>query len=310
MAHRFLPVLVAAELILAVRCLAVEWPAPEPRPATPGTAPQDETAPKTKLKTAPSPMRLRAGGVKFAGEAFSRRLDRSSQAPEITIAGVTYFHGGGPDGLVAHDKTAGTQRVYGMFDLAIAGGWYKRQGNDYLPQDIRGLWREGSRLWMGSNGVGVLVFDTQAGTWSRHDMKETPVVGHHVNVCFADADFVFAEYGYHQKVPAAVPSLHVFSTRHDHWLEITAVPSKDALRLGSSDGLLVALGWDHRPLAKQAYVPIRGGVGTPNEISRRPDGSYVLQYGWKDRESSWTQLLVRPADLRAAFDDAGPTELK
>jgi hypothetical protein len=76
----------------------------------------------------------------------------------------------------------------------------------------------------------------------------------------------------------------------------------------------VSRGWNHRVFAQQPYVPIRGenesSLGYPNEILRRPDGSYVLQYGWKDRKSSWTQLLVRPADLQAAFAAAGATELR
>ena len=106
-------------------------------------------------------------------------------------------------------------------------------------------------------------------------------------------------------------ALDVYSATHERWLRIAAVPTRDALRLGTSEGLPlpVARGWDHRRYADQAYIPI-GGRETPSlasmdKISRRPDGSYLLNSGHPETESSWTDLVVRKEDLEAEFVHLG-----
>jgi hypothetical protein len=154
----------------------------------------------------------------------------------------------------------------------------------------------------------VLVYDTKARTWARHDVKDVPVPGHHVSVVHADSEFAFASHGWHRQVPEAEPSLHVFSARQQRWLRISAIPSGDALRLGCSEGLRVAMGWDYRPYAKQAHVPIGGqatpGLSLPRELLRRGDGTYLLRYGHPEKESSLTELVIRAADIQAAFEAA------
>ena len=262
-----------------------------------------------RLRSSPSPLKLVASNVKYEGEALPKPPDDVT-GEKIVDKNVAYYRSVKANGLVAEDLTANTTRAYCMFDLAIAAGWYERKGSEYLPQDIRGLYRQGSRLWMGSNGVGILVYDTKAKTWSRHSIQHRPVPGFHVTVLYGDADYVFATYGYSQEVPNAEPSLHVYSTTHGAWLRITAIPRRDALRLGTSEGLRVARGWNHRRYVEQPFVPI-GGVETPElayprRITRRPDGSYLLHSGDPNVESSWTDLVVRPDDLQAAFERLTP----
>ncbi|NQU75216.1 MAG: hypothetical protein HQ546_02740, partial [Planctomycetes bacterium] len=256
------------------------------------------------LRTSPSPFRLRASGVKYVG-AVLPRPPAGPDGRKIVLAGVAYYRSIMAGGFVAEDLAAKKARVYPMFGLAIAAGWYKMKDSGYLPSDIRGLYRQGKLLWMGSNGVGVIVYDTKAKTWARHDVKGVPVRGHHVTVFHADSEFAFAAHGWHPEVPIAEPSLHVFSVKHKRWLRITGIPSKDALRLGHSEGLIVSRGWDYRPYGRQEYVPLGGtktpGLASPRQLVRRPDGSYLLRYGHPQRESSLTELVVRPANLRAAF---------
>jgi len=263
--------------------------------------------PRERLRTSLSPLKLLASDVKYDGEALQAPPDRIT-GEKIIINRVAYYRAIMEEGLVAEDLATNTARAYRMFDLAIAAGWYEREGSEHLPQGIRGLYRQGNRLWMGSNGVGVLVYDTKTRTWSRYPLQDAPVPGFHVTVLYGDADYVFATYGYRKEVPSAELSLHVYSTKHERWLRIVAVPARDALRLGTSEGLplKVARGWDHRRFADQPYVPIGGeetsGLAHPDKITRRPDGLFLLRSGHPDTESSWTDLVIRPVDLQVDFE--------
>jgi hypothetical protein len=279
---------------------------PNPQDAVRQSSRTPLAEPRARLRTSLSPLKLLAPDVKYDGEALPRPPDRIT-GEKFAIDRVAYYRAIMESGLVAEDLATNTARAYRMFDLAIAAGWYERRGNEYLPQDIRGLCRQGNRLWMGSNGVGVLAYDTKNRTWLRYSLQEAPVPGFHVTVLYGDEDYVFATYGYRKEVPTAEPSLHVYSTRQQRWLRIVAVPARDALRLGTSEDLpKVAMGWDHRRFANEPYIPIGGratlSVPPPNKITRRPDGSFLLRSGHAETASSWTDLVIRPVDLQADFE--------
>jgi hypothetical protein len=272
-------------------------------PSSPAAkAPSDD---RERLITSVSPMRLLASDVKYDGQLLQGK-PRRSVGEAISIGNIAYYQAVNERGLIAEDPASKTATAYRPFDLAVAAGWCQPKEGGYLHQDIRGLYREGNRLWMGSYGVGVLAYDTKTRTWSRYSPQKTPVPGLYVTVLYGDDEYVFATY-----YATAERSLQVYSTRHQRWLRIVAIPTRNAVRLGTSKDLpRVAVGWDHRRFADQPYVPIGGrdtlSVSPPDKITRRPDGSYLLRSGHRETESSWTDLVVRKAELETAFAHFGP----
>lgn len=132
-----------------------------------------------------------------------------------------YSYGRG-DGLVAENFSTKTFRVYRMFGLAEAAGWFKRNVNDgWRPDATRGLFRVGNTLWMGSNGIGVAVFDFERKTWSRYGLRSSVVMGDKVGVDYADDDYVFVTAG---EFPGA--SMHIYLIKQDRWLGLKAVSTK------------------------------------------------------------------------------------
>ncbi len=108
------------------------------------------------------------------------------------------------------------------------------------------------------------------------------------------------------QIAEAKPSLHVCSVREGAWLQLDAVPTRDALQLGHS-GPMTSIGFDYRPLAAQPYVPLRADaifLTSPTAVTRRDDGSYLLTYRhWE--ESSTELLLRRPLLDQALRNHAG-----
>lgn len=267
-------------------------------------ADREEAAEALPLLVSESPMRHLASGLEYSGLANARpRIDGDGK--KIVIGDTAYYHAIAPDGLIAHNTKTGAAVRYPMFELAISAGWYERPSGTYLPNAIRGLHAQSGVLWMGSNGVGVLAFDTKSRTWSRHDMKDVPVPGHHVGVIYADSDYVFASTGWLEEVPTSKPALHAYSVKRGLWLGIDGIPSTDVVSLGSSEGLRVAAGFDYRPFGEEEYVPIGGeraiGLASPSEITCGEDGSYLLVY---KHSSPVTRLLLRRDLLEEAADRA------
>lgn len=251
-----------------------------------------------------SPMSLLSSGVEYSGVANARPRTYDDEK-RVMIGDIAYYDAISPAGLIAHNTKTGAAVCYPMFALAIAAGWYERPSGTYLPDDIRGLHAQDGVLWMGSNGVGVLAFDAESRTWSRHDMKDLPVSGHHMGLVHADSDYVFASAGWLEEVPVSKPALHAYSVKRGLWLMIDGIPSTDAISLGSSEGLHVAAGFDYRPFAEEDYVPIGGeravGLARPSDVTCGEDGSYLLVY---DHSSPVTRLLLRRDLLEEAANRA------
>jgi hypothetical protein len=220
----------------------------------------------TPLLVSPSKFKLLATNVSYQGKTCSPsdKNDKtySGSSEVIRVGDDVYYqahrfyrHGRG-GGLVEENFAAKTCRIYPMFDLAKAAGWFKpKAGEGGTPDATGGLFQVGNSLWMGSNGIGVAVFDLERKTWSRFDLKSSVVAGDHVYVNYANDDYAFVTRG---EFPDA--SLHIYSVKHNKWLGLKAVSTKLVRQYGfnwNGDGLpMVQVIVDHRVFAKQEHMPV------------------------------------------------------
>ncbi len=271
-------------------------------------------APPTSVLVSESPMRTLVAGVHYEGQPLAWSYERVRElrcGTEVIAGSVTFCDAALPDGLVAVNTQTKEVILYRLFDLAVSAGWFERTGDRYLPDDARGLGKSGGSLWMGSNGVGIVEYDLDDRTWSRHDVKSVPVPGHHMTLHYADDDYVFVSHGSHPAVTETSSSMHVYSVEHKRWWRIDSVSTKGA-GLGRSptweecqraDVPPPAVGWDYTGYADQPYIPIPlpgfGFYGLPERISfDSQEAEYVLEFN-----TSWgiegvaTRLEFRKADL-------------
>ncbi len=185
----------------------------------------------------------------------------------IFYPSVLYFRGRTGDGLVAEDLAKKTCTWYSMRSLQESQNWVdQKQGK--VPESIRGLHKVGNRLWMGSNGIGILFLDVSAGRWTRYDIKTNGVPGAHISVDFADEDYVFISTG---EFPAA--GMHIMSVKSGKWLRLDSVSTANVSEWGYTTGT-VQVQVDHRAYKNAQYLPIDWTLAYP-EISYK-DGAYVL----------------------------------
>ncbi|MBM4038917.1 MAG: hypothetical protein FJ290_10415, partial [Planctomycetes bacterium] len=188
--------------------------------------------------------------------------------PSFTVGDHEYCVGSIPDGLHIRHVPSKTLRVLLPFALAESFG-AKFVGDGYRPNSPRGLFRAGDHLWMGTNGVGILRFDTAKQLWSRFDIKEEAVAGHHQWLIYCDDAYLFGAWGWHQRLAAAKPSLHVYSHAAGRWAKVVRVTTRNGVFGRSPDNAMVSVGWDYRRLAEQPYVevPIMGDcANSPDRI--------------------------------------------
>lgn len=272
---------------------------------------QEPSAAAGGLRVSPSPFKLRASGVAYAGVEKSAGEDDGSVAfrretLKPLVIGQTAYHiahlvpGLGYEGLAAEDLKTGRWTVYPMFHLAVAAGWYKPEGKDAdgnYPDAVLGLCRVGDRLWMGSNGVGVVAFDTRRRLWSRYDVKEAPVEGHHMTVWHADEGYLFVTVG---EFPSA--RLHAYSVRRDRWLRLDAVPTANVRRYGHT-GPLTQVVVDHARHAPEEYLPVDWSVAMLDRVSPLEGGAgYLFERDFTEHSS--TVFVIHGWQLDAAFDSA------
>ncbi len=174
-----------------------------------------------------------------------------------------------------------------LFDLAIEAGMYKRKGTEYLPGAERGAVSVRGRTWHGSNGVGLVAYDPHGSRYTIYYRQETAVPGHHLDIVYADEDFVFFTYGFHRNLPTVRPALEVYSVKRDCFARIDAVTSRGG-KFGHFDpGVFAAKrpsypppawGWDYRHHAEKEWVPLSEGmlVG-PQRVTLR-DGIFTLWF--------------------------------
>lgn len=264
-----------------------------------------------ELRASPSAFRLLASGVAYAGvEEFAGEDDESVEWRRDNlkpiVAGGAAYHaahmvpGLDLEGLAAEDTRAGAWTVYPLFHLAVAAGWYKPEGEDAdnnYADAVRGLFLVGDRLWMGSNGVGVLAFDTRRRTWSRHDVKEAPREGRHTTVWHADRGYLFVTVG---EFPDA--RLHVYSMRRERWLRLDAIPARSVRSFGRS-GPMAQVGVNHGQFADKEYLPVDWSVAQLDSVTPLEGGEGYL-FEKRFTEYSETVFSISGQELEAAFDAA------
>jgi hypothetical protein len=244
------------------------------------------------LFVAPSKFKLLATDVYYRGEncSLSDKTDGvfSDSSEVIRVAGDVYYQAhrfyrtSRGDGLVAENFAAKTCRVYRMFGLAEAAGWFKpKERGVGMPNATNGLFQVGNSLWMGSNGIGIAVFDVERKTWSRFDLKSPVVAGDHVGVDYADDNYVFVTRG---EFPGA--TLHIYSVKQDRWVGLKAVSTELVREFGYTTGM-VQVGVDHRVFAKQKYLPVDWTLMYP-EITLSNNGeSYLFEKKFAETKTAF-----------------------
>jgi len=264
-----------------------------------------QTHMKDELVFGPSKLRQKQTGVVYTGRAcwpsqpdsrvFSDRSEAVRVADEIFYESHRFYAGRG-DGLVAEDRGRNICRIYPMFAIAQAGGWYApKEPNGSTPDATHGLHRVNDKLWMGSNGVGVMVLDLKDRTWSRYDSKDKAIPGDHVGVDFADEDFAFVTRG---EFPDAL--LHIYSVKRDKWLSLKSVPSRLMRGYGTnvSQTVDVQVFVDHRVYAKGEFFPIDWSMMYPHVSWSSGDAAYVVE---KDLGRGKTIFTLPKVELEKAF---------
>lgn len=62
-------------------------------------------------------------------------------------------------------------RVYQPYDLAVRSGWHTKSDDSHTNDNVWGLFESGGKIWMGTNGLGILEFDPRRSVWSRYDWQ-------------------------------------------------------------------------------------------------------------------------------------------
>ncbi|HEX8279406.1 MAG TPA: hypothetical protein VF540_11955 [Segetibacter sp.] len=213
------------------------------------------------LLVSPSNFKLLAANVSYQGEKCSPsdQTDKiyNDTTGTIRVGEDTYYESyrywssGRGDGLIKENFYEKTCRVFRISDLAEAAGWSKNADNrNKVPDSTMGLFRVGKSLWMGSNGIGVAVFDLERETWSRFDLKSAVIAGDHLVINYADDDYVFVTRG---EFPGAL--LHVYSVKQNKWLGLKSVSTKLVREYGYTTGM-VQVPVNHGMFAKADYIPI------------------------------------------------------
>lgn len=199
-----------------------------------------------------------------------------------------------------------------LFELAIQAGMYTRKGTEYLPGAERGAVSVGGRTWHGSNGVGLVAYDPQMKRYSIYYLTDRAVPGHHLDIVYADQDFIFFTYGYHPDLPGVQPNLEIYSLRHQRFACLVSVSTRSA-RLGrfSMERLKAArpgmtppqIGWnDQLHAGKEAVELSPAGLTRPDSMVLR-GGVFELRYheSW-DVEEFRTVLQFTKADIVQELD--------
>ena len=255
------------------------------------------------LLIAPSNFKLLATNVSYRGEdcspsdktdaVYSDSSEVIRVGDDVYYQAHRFYRNSRGDGLVAENYAAKTCRVYPMFGLAEAAGWFKpKERGVGTPNATNGLFRVGNSLWMGSNGIGVAVFDLERKTWSRIDLKSSVVAGDHVGVDYADGNYVFVTRG---EFPGA--TLHIYSVKQNRWLGLKAVSTELVREFGYTTGM-VQVGVDHRVFAKQKYLPVDWTLMYPQITPTNNGESYLYEIEFSE---SKTAFEISKSQLEQVF---------
>jgi hypothetical protein len=250
------------------------------------------------LRAAPSQLQERGAGVRFSGKPVKYV---SPSGPKLIHDNVAYYFSDDDlDGLVAEDLKSGARVIYEPTALALAAGWLKkRTGSEVsdgesepVRNNIRGYARSGDIIWMGTDGFGVLAFDTKRKVWARYDFEAQPRPGRRMcNIFYADEEYVFAG------------GFHVYSRQRKRWLKVDGIPTRYVRSFGHS-GFYVQVTWDLRRYAGEKYLPLDVypeylALWTPEKVTPREDGGAYI-FNFRAAEAP-TEFTIEKWQLEWAF---------
>lgn len=144
--------------------------------------------------SAASTLKLRAAGINYAGVEASAG-DVCLHADGVETGGRTFYWSDAVmDGLFAEDGLGGGSKVYQPYELARRAGWYKGGGGSEGPEpndNIWGLFVSGGKVWMGTDGLGVLALDPARDVWSRYDWQAEAAPGTRTDLVYVDEKHLF-----------------------------------------------------------------------------------------------------------------------
>ena len=257
------------------------------------------------LRVVQSPLKLQGEGVRFNGKQLTR--DYVTVAGEkLVYNGVAYYFSDDDlDGLVAEDLKSRALVIYEPTELAITAGWLKKRvrrkeskdDDDTVCNNVRGYARVGDVIWMGTDGFGILAFDTKRKEWARYDVEAQPRPGRDsASIFYADEDYLF------------VGGFHIYSNKQKRWLRVDGVPTRYVHSLGYS-GMYVQVMWDLRRYAREKYLPLSEypnslALGMPRKVTLREDGeAYIFKFG---QGEAYTQFTIEKWQLEWAFSQVEP----
>lgn len=145
------------------------------------------------------------------------------------------------DGLyVEGGDTSST--IYQPYKLAELAGWHKQREDVDTNNNVWGLLEFGGKIWMGSNGLGILELDPAQNLWSRYDWQYAAKPGSRTHLLFVDEHYIFfVGYGAHL----------VYSRKH-HLASQLRTPLDSRLDLSQSRNGVECLQFIN-PEARQTY---------------------------------------------------------
>lgn len=142
-----------------------------------------------------TPLKVRAAGIVYAGVEASAG-DVCTHVEGVELGGRTFnWSDAQMDGLFVEDRLAGASKIYQPYVLARRAGWHVGGDEPEPNNNIWGLFVSGGRVWMGTNGLGVLAFDPRREEWTRYDWQTKADPGVRTELVFIDGRHMFVNRG-------------------------------------------------------------------------------------------------------------------
>ena len=133
--------------------------------------------------------RLVAKDIKYEG-ADADSSDVCLHADPLPYGGRNYYWSDAmSDGLFVEGGEAAS-KIYQPTELAIKAGWYAKI-DDESNNNVWGLFESGGKIWLGSDGFGILEFDPRSSLWSRYDWQYQAQPGATTYLSFVDGKYLF-----------------------------------------------------------------------------------------------------------------------
>lgn len=269
---------------------------------------QSPPYPQDSFRYAPANYRLIASGMILKGQKcdFNGQIENETKGIHYRMrVGSNVFYQGvleslGEDGLTIQSLKLKTCNKYSMGELAESNGWYQRDKfNTPMIGKILGLHRTGNKLWMGTYGIGVVVYDLRSKTWARFDVKEKAIEGKTTKIYYGDNDYLFIR-GTHENV--TVP-LIIYSVNKNKWVEVESIPRRAISEFGFTPERSrnsASLAVDDRIYDSKPFMPVRGSLSEVKSTIGDKGKTYIFERSYGD--DSKTVFRLSKAEIRGFFN--------